>query len=236
MSLNIDAATTDAIRRTANLPANTAMTMCGWFKRDSNTGAYQQHLLLAFDSAPDLLTTIQVSSGNNVVLNSSIAQVTVQTTPPVGEWYFLAITCNGTTMVGYYAQYGAASLTSNSQACDTFTPSEMTAGNYITGTNSNFDGNLQHIRAWDAVLSAAELLLEMYSSLPVRTANLNTAMRDISASSVTDLSSNARDWTVAGTLALSDNPPVDDLLFVPAYGFYTAAAGGSGLLHRRRGN
>jgi hypothetical protein len=71
------------------------------------------------------------------------------------------------------------------------------------------NGRAAAIKLYDAVLTPAEIVQEMRQYLPARTANNNGWYPLFTTNDdQTDFSGLGRDWTVGGTLATEDGPPI----------------------------
>jgi hypothetical protein len=191
--------TTDALSGTTGNPTVTSFTMMGWFYFTSfasyniclNLGANASTQYYQVVSDPTLANRFALynsaatSSGNVLSLNT---------------WYHLAMTVAGTgagQFLGY--QDGALAVTHAGSA--TPTNAKMWVGN-----NPDSDGcsgmRAAAVKVYGAVLTAAEILLEMWQFLPMRTANLNrfVPMVDLTlANNSKDYSGLGLDLTVGGT-------------------------------------
>jgi len=198
----ISNASGDYIRRTANLPASTAFTMAGWFYRVTDRNAYESFFELTNGTG---YQDIQATTSNVLELNGNDhATQSWSSEPPTGEWFYLAHTSDASNHKGYWYDStktiveGVKSATRTSS----YTPTEMgVLGN--VAFNEWVNGKCAYVRVWDAVLSQSEIEAEMASRRPVRTTNLNTA---IMSRTGTDVSGNARDWTLNSITVDTDAP------------------------------
>lgn len=78
-------------------------------------------------------------------------------------------------------------------------PDELHFGSGLSaGANRGVKGDYQDIKLWDATLSDAEMALEAFNYVPVRTANLYDYWTSLSSTNLTGLGS-GRVWTLAGS-------------------------------------
>lgn len=70
---------------------------------------------------------------------------------------------------------------------------------FYDGTSTHSNMAIQNARAWDAVLTAAEILVEIPSNTAVKTANLYYDTPLTNASDLADVSANARNWANIAT-------------------------------------
>ncbi len=213
MAVRFDGGSGDSFSRTANYPSTTAYTACGWAKLSVDTNSYAA--VFSLDNGGTNYHVIETDSdGTSLKLffgGSSSGSVSLATLT-TGQWFFWAVSNSGTgagNNVAYYALPNATGLTSASAVGTSFTPSGMYLGN--DGFNEPFNGCIANVKIWDAVLTADELFAEMHAAVPLRKANLHlwTPMhRSSVADSALDLSGAAKNWTVNGTMAVEDGPPV----------------------------
>lgn len=215
----------DILKRTANLPAPSAFTLCAWVRVVSvRSGQYQYFIELAngTSSAGSYLVmgyrdtgTFEIATGANYQSFAS--------NPTTGTWMFVGLTSDGTTLRGYFAHAGNA-FTTASMTTQSFTSAQLSIGN--DSWNEYCDVEIENVLVYDAALTQAELEQQMYRALPVRMANLNIWSRLQISTDVTDFSGNGRNWTSGGTLASASGPALAwgaPVLALP----YAAAAGGS---------
>lgn len=209
MSVRFDA-DADILKRTASLPAATAYSACGWAIPAGLTGTQAiQNLVDAEGSSLDRVQLAFV--GADLFIIASNGSFT-------GGWFtginstpmFWAVTCDGTTRTAYAANLSDASLSTGSVAGSSFTPGLMCLANRYTNGGEGFNGTVSAVKAWDAVLTQAEIEQERWTILPRRFADLHlwTPMFPGSGERVRDYSGNGKDWTEGGTLADEDGPPV----------------------------
>lgn len=89
-------------------------------------------------------------------------------------------------------------------------PARMELGAYGTsgGGEDRFDGRVAPVLVYTAALTADEVRAQARMVRPRRLEGLHLWSPLINASDVRDLSGNARDWTVGGTLTTEADPPI----------------------------
>lgn len=84
----------------------------------------------------------------------------------------------------------------------------MESGSGIGGLYARWDGHKFGEKAWSASLTEAEIVNEMRTMYPKRTANLYAywpGIANTAADAAADLSGNGRSWTNNGTISVEDN-------------------------------
>jgi concanavalin A-like lectin/glucanase superfamily protein len=198
---------TDRYSRTTSLPPIATFSILAWaylavdrnafttlFCLGAATGSTQYKLRTSVDG-----TTLQVFNGAASISGASLALTT---------WTHLGLTVAGTgsnQALGYVN--GALNITANGSG--TVTAASLQLGNDPGG--DFFNGRLAAVKIYDVALSAIDVQQEMWTYVPLRTANLNSwyPLIDSSAAlSATDFSGLGRTWTAAGTLTAADGPPI----------------------------
>lgn len=158
---------TDTPSRTTNLPTAGGFTWCGWVSlsvdRNSTSNPFSYGPNTAAQKAMETDAT-----GTKLNLWDGTNLTAMVTDMQVGMWYHLAFSWNGSVMVGYVN--GLIEATSPSTATNPST--KIYFGNSVS--NEFINGRLAHYRIWNAVLSQQEIAKEMRSTVPVRTASLNS--------------------------------------------------------------
>jgi hypothetical protein len=132
---------------------------------------------------------------------------------PTDTWYFFAVTVNaaGTIARFYWAQLGALSLTSDSDAYDPIYANspDLVIGNSAPSVDGEFiNGDVAWYKQWTRELTGDELLAEYFAGpRVVDHANIWTWLGVMGGVTVgRDYSGNGNDFTEGGTLTVEDNP------------------------------
>jgi hypothetical protein len=217
---------------TTSLPSATAFTVAGWFKK-RGTGNTNEFIVtlgstdgtngwIIFSCRDNGTVQFRLSvTGNSVVFSKSVT---------TDVWYFCVVSSDGSTVTARLAEAGETSFESQTRTYTSVTISDLRLGNSAQSANpaltaSWANGAFAGWKVWDAALSEAECLLEMYSIRPQRFTNLNrwTPMHaQEEASSLADYSGNGRGWTAAEVVSqnsIEDGPPVSwgGRLILPMY-------------------
>jgi hypothetical protein len=201
---------TEAYYRTANMPSQTAVSACGWFKFvDAMSSAYR--CAISIHGSTFYQVGIQGSSGDPPQLYLSGVALTGDATAGlvVDEWYFIAISCGSASAGDLKAYLWNSSGTKTHSVTGqgvTGTSTGLDIGNNYA-SNRNIAGKMGRFRCWDTVLDQAGFEAEMFSESVVRTADFNSGFLD-STSGVSPES--GRNWTASGTVSqdTGDTPPV----------------------------
>jgi hypothetical protein len=210
MSLVISAADDYVIRYTG-LPASTGtFTICGHAKRTTDRNAYSWLMYLVRYTATATDLGFRTDSDGDAL--QGFANYGTQTstvgTISSSDWFFWAITGNGTTLTVYYQPDGGAWATPQTLTQTTFVPERLIIGD--TQGSTPFVGEFAQVRVWDSVLSAANLQAERESPTPIITSNLlsnhpfNSATE---ATALTDTTTNGYNFTVNGGATFTTSQP-----------------------------
>lgn len=194
----------DGLSRTTNLPtAATAWTACGWVRRDGDANGYGAILWLtntsgvafsgvAFNTDGTTLSVFGTNTESNIPSGGQ---------PDLGEWVFVAVTQNGTTVTGYASPEGDSTFYSNTATSTNFSVERFSAGNDM---GSYIIGAMQNIRVFNSVLNQAALELEKAATAAVATELFDWRCND--NTDTNDISGNGRNPTVSGTLSNETGP------------------------------
>lgn len=227
MAIRLDASA-DYLSRTANLPASTAFTIAGWFRRRGAGGAAVE--VLSGISRADLSSYYLAYVAGGTLYVEVNGAFTAAGAFSSDVWHFVALSSNGSGAGAAKirrADVGATSLATTTRAGASFVSQLMV----LCGVGDpNYYGNfaVAGVKVWDRELSDSELLSEMHRLTPASTTNLNLwtpMVHNSVANAVKDFSGNGRDWTANGSLTIEDGPPIGwgGSIIVPQY-----AAGGGG--------
>lgn len=181
----------------SNIAANSSSTQLCWARFTALPGVAPDYITLfiranagytawagifPYESAGQLFVELNASDG--------ISVGTVDDDVPLNEWHYIGYVKSGNTHRLYIDGVLIGQFTLNINAV-TFT--DMFAG---------YDGfsqpglEIAYFREWNAVLSSPEVVLEMNSAVPIRTANLITDTP--LASDLLDDSGNGNNWSAVG--------------------------------------
>lgn len=209
MAIRADASG-DYYQRTASLPAYNAFTISLWFQQRTDLGAVFQSLATLTDSTIDG-SFLQIDGSQGLIIGDFGGASSSILTVSLNGWYFAAMTCAGSgagQLIGYGAAFGSAALSTQSfTGPASFTPSSLTL--FDDTFSEPFDGEIAAVKVWDRVLTQAELEIERWYYLPVLTNSLHGYWPMWGTSDgATDFSGNGKSWTVNGTVASADGPPL----------------------------
>lgn len=231
MAIRIDASGDD-LRRTANLPLSSGLTVCGWayIVTDRGVGTYQALAVLentALGTYDGLYW--EASTDGSMTVESNIAAANMASRPGTGAWFFWAMTST-TAGAGSFIGYQSAATTNTFTTVSTtgaaiLAPDRLTIGNDSAGSwsSARFSG----IKIWDVVLTQAQLEQEKWSYVPRYTASSNGWYPGRIAPEVYDFSGLGRNLTATGTLTTEDGPPVSWGGASYLYPYTAPAAGGA---------
>lgn len=235
MAIRFDAST-DYLRRTANIPARGGpWTWMAWvyMSATGGSGNYGTVWAINANSTSDYDGIYFHYDGSNTriliaVDNGSYAESRGATNLSTGTWYHVALVRSSATAIVAYLN-GVSELTGPTASQSGSAFSQMDSGVHPQYSSDAFSGRLDCVKVFDAALTAAEILQEMWTKRPQRTANLNlwTPTFPGAGERLLDYSGNGRNWTAGGTLTDEDPPPVGwgaSPIYVP----YVAAAAPSG--------
>lgn len=192
--------TSNYLRRTANLPAASAFTVCGWTQfNDKND--FSAWVGLRGAGGGDELIFVTESNGTEPIIWNGSSQVNSGVNLTPGVPMFFAFTGNAGTAIGYWRQ-NSNTLSSLTHTAGTFAITELNIGNDLY--SEWYDGRFWDVKCWDRALSAAELQVQSFYQAPKFPSSLNFWWLLPTVSDVVDRSGNGRDPTVGGTLATED--------------------------------
>jgi len=216
----------DYLQRIATLPVVTNFTICGWARAKAINNAWQYIAGLEDDTSSAghwcLLGWRVTSKLLHIAADVGGAGLYTNFTrqPTVDEWFFFALTRAGNAADTDYKGYISRATDTDFEiiaigsAMSGFTTANLQFMNNSFGEWT--DGNIAHLRVWDAVLSEAELLSERNSATVVRTANIHLIYRLATATDTNDISGNAKNPTIGGSLTDDTDPPIGNGLSYPA--------------------
>lgn len=215
MAVRIDAVA-DQIRRTANVPSNTAFTIMGWSYIQSDLGAgILQPLVWAMDGAVTDGYALHWESG----ADGSMAVECFDTGALLDGGVFASRPATGTSFAWYIkcAATGTDTLEAGWRGANTNTwvtaACDMGAG-VAAVTTIDFGGfagayysdhRTWNVKCWDRVLSNDEITVESYYRRSVFPSSLNFWLPLDLHTDVQDYGGNGRNATTGGTLTTEDS-------------------------------
>jgi hypothetical protein len=214
--------------RSLALGAQTAHTVCGWFKISTDRNDYST--LWSLDNGTGDMELIQTDSDGTTLgayLDYDAGNIVAMT---AGVWYFVAVVAatTGNTRTAYYKVEGANALTSVSLGTGSSTNvATLRIGESPFGAEY-LNGCAAAVKMWSGQsLTQAELELESNQYQPVRTANLTFYYPFVNAGT-TDYSGNAQTLSGGSGTATEAGPSIRwDRRAVPKL-FLPPPAGGPG--------
>lgn len=202
-------ATTDYIKRTANIPLFSAVTMCGWVKLGTSTAGTARNIVSLRNGSTSGAGCTRWTDNNFQPYDDGLG-TTISPAPSEGAWMALGFTRDNTN--GSRFIWWNSSLTYQADEYVLFggsgTPNAMNVGTRAFYDDTGYIGKYAFWKVWDAVLTQTEMETDLASATFVRTANANTGF----TYTTSDISGNGRDWTHAAgvTLDNDDGPPVSE--------------------------
>lgn len=196
----------DSVSRTAGLMPIDGFTAMGWFKLAVDRNDYTTFICFGHATDANIYIVQTDSTGTNLQLYNAFGEGAPDQALTVGTWFHAAMVCRGVGTQLLELWYNGTLLQDeDSQAAPT-------AGKLWIGDNAFsewLNGSWAAFKAWNVALSAEEIANEMRYYQPQRIANLNcwSPFRN-TGEQTTDFSGNGNSWTVGGTLATEDGPPV----------------------------
>lgn len=201
----------EALRRTANIPAYNAFSMCCFYKHIGLQSGYNAPILTEEDatSSPSYLTIMKIIGASGLfAMSGSGTSATASMAATVGEWYFVGMTLGSTYMTGYLKRLS----TGATETMQTATPSSHTAGAWEWGNygwDEPINGGFAKMCGWDVELTSGEMWAESSTSGLAKTASINvfvpSAEQGAGVRNV-DYSGNSRNLTEVGTLTDTAGP------------------------------
>jgi hypothetical protein len=190
--------------------STTARTWAGWVYLTSDRNDFSQFFGLEGGGA---WGAVQTAADGTTLNFHTLGGVIAGVAMTVGEWYYVAGARNGTSGVLYWGQEGDTDLSSASGTVGTSTSGTFHVGGN-TQTTEYMNGRVAQHRIWSGVvLSEAELLAEMISLSPVRTANLWASYSFKDGPQTNDESGNGHTLTVNnGPMTAEAGPSISPIV------------------------
>jgi hypothetical protein len=187
----------------APLPSNN-FTMCCWVRPHTVTGSVDFYMGAGNTSAIGFgIGLTQASPARWGVVDAGITFGDFPTAPKADEWFFLAMTHNGTTLRGFQRRRDWRMLQLASIARTSATLTALRFGDSTFDGTDFADGRAAGLRIWSRILSFAEILKESFSLAPVNRARLYAWAQE---DSLADLSGFGRTFAKTGTVNREPGP------------------------------
>jgi len=204
MAIDLDAG--DNYSRTTGLPSITAFSMLGWARFAVAAAGYKSLFAFGGTGTSDWWYLRSEWNTTTINLKNSVGETTGSANPGASTWFHVALTVNGT------GANAASVYVDGVQDFQMNGDTGVATGKIWVGADpwgSEAETMFAHVKIYNAVLTAAEIVQEMRSARPHRTANLNAWHPLWSTNDdQVDFSGNGNTWTVAGTPTTVDGPPV----------------------------
>lgn len=213
------------VERTANLPANNSWTVAMWLKRNSDRDNYEAFCLFRMFTTPATYSravgqvfpswdTPTTGPAHSMAIRNDTGGGSAgypTTLPGTGAWYYVAMSCGGTTHKAYWYTWNGSSYTlvdSTVLSISVGTLADPSDAIQVLADSLDsryIDGKCCYVRVWDVELTQPEIQAELVSSVIVKTTGINTALGACTDSSfANDVSGNGRNWTLGAGLTTSD--------------------------------
>lgn len=156
--------------------------------------------------------TIQIES--NIIEAVVDENYSTGTTLSTATWYHVGFVRESSSSLKLYLN-GSLDITNSTSIGARAAPTNMDLGLYGTagggGPFGPLDGNIAAVKIWSTNLTQSEIQQEIWSYIPIRTANLYNWTPFVDTSTGTDFldySGNGRNWTETGSVTFGSNPPV----------------------------
>jgi hypothetical protein len=198
------------------MPDCNNVTLCGWSRIDSYPpgGSFSEIVILNSNDGSVFLV-IEAIAGPTLQVNGSGGGALPFDTPPAaGDWFFWCM-ANKNNNVGTNGQQGYLLINGSTtlQNKNNFINTGIGATQNLTYLGDIFDefvkGEIFALKVWDAFLSQAEIVNEIWSITPRRTANIKLWAPCWRTADVVNYSGTGDAALTPTNMSNSDNPPVD---------------------------
>lgn len=201
MAVRFDAAA-DMLSTTTGAPTTANYTAMFWVRLEADRNASGNILVIVNSGATAYHQVYVTTDGTTLRSNITTNTTTIQSLT-VGTWYHVTVVRNGNDSLFYVNGSYVVTHTQSS--------SMVGAQMYLGSDGTQYiNGDMAHLKTWEAALSAAEVAQEYRVALPRRTANLRSwyPMFSGSGNRGKDWSGKGLNLTEGGTLADVAGPPV----------------------------
>lgn len=196
----------DSLSRTSGLPNMNSFTLMAWVRIVTDRNDYSGFFYINDGIGNHFYLGTQ-ANGTTLITYNTTADSSNGTNLSVGTWYHVAMVCDGTGAGNLRAYLDGVLDVTHASSGSSAAATQLRAGN--SAFSEFLNGRMAAIKTYSAVLTAAEIANEARQILPIRTANLTGFYPLFStADDEIDFSGAGNNWTVNGTLATEDGPPI----------------------------
>src|SRR3990167_6727606 len=200
----------EAAGRDANHPSSELFTACGWARQQVDTNANAVIFIIVDSTLGDSVSMTTSADGTSLIVQDTDAASSTIASLVINQWFGWCVTGDGTGAVGldgYYILPGQTTFTTQSTGGEALTEADTRIGG-LEGAGVVFNGDIFNVKCWDAVLSQAEMLNELFHIRLMRSHNINFWWPLWGIWSTQDFSGNGRPATVFNAVTGSDLPPI----------------------------
>jgi hypothetical protein len=159
--------TTAKLDRTVNVPSYSKFTICGWVQPKAALSGFEGCLSIGNNGATQGFY-IGNTTGGWGIYHSAGSGVNFPTTPSNGQWVWICLTMTAALATGYQfvPATGKFETITFSAALPTGTANGICIGSSVYDGTDLFNGNIENVKVWDAVLTVPEVLAEIFTKLP----------------------------------------------------------------------
>lgn len=212
MAVRFDAAG-DSLSRSTSVPNVRSFSVCGWAMAVVDNGAVAQPILAMLDGAlQDGIALYWDNGFGNLELIVADAggifdNAILATSPATGQTFAWFVTCSGNgtnTVTAGYRLPGSNTWTTGTADISAAVADNASISFADVAGAQSFNGRLWNVKAWDAALTADQLLIESRFERMVFPANRNFHWPLYRHDALFDISGNGRNPTSGGTLSTED--------------------------------
>ena len=220
---------------TYSTPPAGSFTMCGWFRRDTDSGAEEGVVGITANSFFEWQGLIIIQGGDVIVVQDPGGSASTGITETTGTWRFFMLRYDtGAAVVDLKMCVNGASssFTATAQRTSTTnaTPTDLVIGAREPDGDAKFAGTFAFVKLFDSVLTDGDALAERLYRNPQQASY--AAYKFASGALTTDSSGNSRTLTSNGTPVHSTDEPSDILGDDPAASSTVGAGINKGLVNR----
>lgn len=210
MAVRFDAAGDYLARTTSLWDYNASYTVALWLKLSVDQDNYSH--IFAISAGPGISNFDHIGTDNDgttlrqEVDGPGVSNAVTGSSLSIGTWYHVALVRTSVTEVLVYLN-GVLDITNSHGSVASRSAANLAELGQILNILP-INGLVCHVKIYGAALTVDEIVQEMRTARPIRTANLYGWWPLFSYTDLVDYSGNGRDLTVNGTLSTEDGPPV----------------------------